>query len=105
MVQEAQARLWKFDEPITHMDVLLAFPLQGQWYSRKQIAEYLRCTKSPSLVLKMTDLAAQGFLHIEDHPLPNGVSYFKYALSERGMDAILHGALPELFFVRLKSGL
>lgn len=94
MSTEKQAKLWKFDEPLTHMDVLKAFQREGEWYSRKEIAGNLRCAKSPSLILKMTDLAAEGFLHIEDFPLPNGVSYFKYALSERGLDAILHGGLP-----------
>lgn len=94
MSTEKQAKLWKFDEPLTYLDVLMAFPLEGQWYSRKDIAENLRCSKSPSLILKMTDLVAEGFLHIEDFPLPNGVSYFKYALTSRGLDVILNGGYP-----------
>jgi len=92
--EEMQLKIWKFDEPITHWDVLLAFERDGQWYSRKDIANNLRCAKSPSMISKLTDLAAYGFLHIEDRVLPNGVSYFKYALSERGLDAIKAGGFP-----------
>lgn len=95
--QQTQMKLWKFDEPITHWDVLTAFKREGEWYSRREVASVLRCAKSPSLIRVMTDLAAHGFLHIENFPLPNGVDFYKYRLTERGLDAILHGGFPPAF--------
>lgn len=91
---DVQQKIWNFDQPISHYQVLLAFPLEGEWYTRAQVAANLRRAKSPTLILKLTDLAYHRFLHIEDRPTSNGVSCFYYALTSRGMDAILHGGFP-----------
>lgn len=94
MPEEMQLPIWNFDQPLTHLQVLKAFPSPMYWYTRQQIATFLRRAKSPTLVLKLTDLAADGFLDIKAVQMPNRVDMFVYRLTEEGCRAVEQGAIP-----------
>lgn len=78
-----QARLWNFDEPLTDREVLGAF-CDVQPMSRRQVARQLNRSKSPTLVTRLNNLAAQGYLSIQFVRLPNGVDMWTYQLTDEG---------------------
>lgn len=97
MEQTVQLKIWKFDEPISYYEILQAMPPKNTWISRAGVAEKITRSKSPTLIMKLTDLVVDGFLDINAVRLPNGVDMFVYTITERGMDAIFHGAMPLSF--------
>jgi hypothetical protein len=87
--------MWNFDQPTTDLEVLQAFPKEGAWLSRKDIADALRRAKTPSLIARINSLVERGYLLVTTRTLPNRVDMFYYSLTERALDAILHGGLTD----------
>jgi len=79
-----QNKLWNFDEPLTDREVMLAFE-EGRTMTRRNIAEKLRRSKSPTLVSRMNRLAQEGYLKVEFYTLPNGVDMWLYTMTEKGV--------------------
>lgn len=94
MQYDVQKPLFHFDTPLTYVEVLQAFPVEKGWSSRLSIAKRLGMAKSPHLVLKLTDLAADGFLDMNTIQLPNGVDMFVYKLTPSGLIARNLGEMP-----------
>lgn len=78
-----QLNLLNFDLPLTDREVLLAFP-PGELFTRKNLADRLGRSKSPTLIARLNALAEAGMYDVTLWKLPNEVDMYVYQLSAAG---------------------
>lgn len=81
----AQRSLWH-DTAVTVDEVMAVWSHDRNFRSRSQIAEALGRAKSPALIAVLGVLVGIGYLTIRKIDLPNGVSMFEYAASQKWLD-------------------
>lgn len=75
-----QAKLLKFDAPLSVEEIEVAMQYEATWMTRAQIAKKLGCSKSPTLVKVLSQAVAEGRLVWTLTKMPNGVDCYHYAL-------------------------
>ena len=75
-----QAKLLKFDAPLSTEEIEVAMQYEKAWMTRSQIAKKLGCAKSPTLVKVLQKAVAEGRLVWTLAPMPNGVDCYYYSL-------------------------
>ena len=85
-----QAKLLKFDQPLAPEDILRVLVGQRGWLSRRQVADALSCSKSPTLVKALATCVEKGWAEFQFHQLPNRVDMYYYTITEMGAMHVSH---------------
>lgn len=75
-----QAKLLRFDAPLSVLEIAVAMQYEKTWMTRKEIAARLGCSKSPTLIKLLHQGVAEGQFYFTRTKMPNGVDCFWYAL-------------------------
>jgi len=75
-----QAKLLKFDAPLSTEEIVVAMQYEKTWMTRAEIAKKLGCSKSPALIKVINQAVAEGQIVFTITKMPNGVDCYHYSL-------------------------